>query len=768
MPKKLLAFTVFLVILLSVPISVLALDFKAIAPKALPLNLEPASTSEDFVSPLLRTDIIKIEDEEPDFTSDEDARRPDSEEEEALFLPELNAGISAEAEKAEEPAEETGDYFPDREEPALKEAKDIVQPKPAASPQSPPANNPIDVSVPEEKSSVENPADWQKIEVRKPAIAQKVQPEEPGLAIGAISLDVGAELDVCDLSEGCSGDIGKTHWLKSATIFGDNTERYLRYFSKGNQVKEGILQASFFSFADNDNPAIVYSRGIDAGEFLFDFNLLSGAESLEFEYPVLQSENPGASAAFSDGQALAVQKQDGFWGKLFFKIKNIFQAPFRLVKNVFLKPAVKLAENKPGLKKSLGNLRFNTFYLRVLPTVNGQVAGRASSEIKVVLSPPAESEEVVFYTPAKIYEVKIKDFQPIRAPEPGVCTGAMILDNDWTIPGANGPVLYKKAGSRVCPDTYQGVGEQAWYESFWDFAKSGVDWVSQAYTDLKTAVVDGVAGLACGGDEFCRSLVSQGLDIGMAAMGLPPSLPNFDQLLDDGFDYLAAEIAAQAGCSSTDCRELIKENLKNALDGSEDGNPACGDVEAAHRMGIEPLCLPEGVKAHIDPRGTFRNASAVLELKRNHEPGGPVGGGSYKLYFNNAAVNSAAVGSWIHNIEPYGESVQITEPLKGQVFLSKNIIIPELEKGQSVDIPINLIPAEYWVPGHLEAMHGWTTVTYKDGIPQRNYDDWWKLYYGGTLTLGAAIDGCEYSYGNESCIVSTDSLTVDLPNTINP
>ena len=51
----------------------------------------------------------------------------------------------------------------------------------------------------------------------------------------------------------------------------------------------------------------------------------------------------------------------------------------------------------------------------------------------------------------------------------------------------------------------------------------------------------------CGGSAECKTLVSAGVDIGLAALGVPPTLPNFDKLMDEGADYLAATLAEESG-----------------------------------------------------------------------------------------------------------------------------------------------------------------------------------------------------------------------------
>jgi hypothetical protein len=48
-------------------------------------------------------------------------------------------------------------------------------------------------------------------------------------------------------------------------------------------------------------------------------------------------------------------------------------------------------------------------------------------------------------------------------------------------------------------------------------------------------------------DDTCHKALETGLEVGMVAMGLPPSLPNADQLMHAGVDYLADMAAEQAG-----------------------------------------------------------------------------------------------------------------------------------------------------------------------------------------------------------------------------
>jgi hypothetical protein len=81
-----------------------------------------------------------------------------------------------------------------------------------------------------------------------------------------------------------------------------------------------------------------------------------------------------------------------------------------------------------------------------------------------------------------------------------------------------------------------------------------VAWVdnlaASLYNEIRDRVVDYVAWAVAeltGCEEPCRIALQIAAESGLAAMGLPPSLPDFDALVDQGIDYLAAEIATQIG-----------------------------------------------------------------------------------------------------------------------------------------------------------------------------------------------------------------------------
>ncbi|MFO0608699.1 MAG: hypothetical protein U0324_36370 [Polyangiales bacterium] len=136
--------------------------------------------------------------------------------------------------------------------------------------------------------------------------------------------------------------------------------------------------------------------------------------------------------------------------------------------------------------------------------------------------------------------------------------GAMLVFGDAAAPGTTlqpGTIFYYTPSS--------GGGGGGLFDSvtdaFGDVVSGVVDsvaWVvnkaSQTYEEIQQRVVTAVAsaldalpGVSC--DATCRAGITLAMKTGMVAMGVPPSLPNFDELMDQGVDYLAAAAAEEAG-----------------------------------------------------------------------------------------------------------------------------------------------------------------------------------------------------------------------------
>ncbi|HNP34309.1 MAG TPA: hypothetical protein PKK10_00540 [Woeseiaceae bacterium] len=130
----------------------------------------------------------------------------------------------------------------------------------------------------------------------------------------------------------------------------------------------------------------------------------------------------------------------------------------------------------------------------------------------------------------------------------------------------------------------------------------GVDALANLYDDIKKAVVNlalkgltippfnaACAALETEGPVTCGAIIKTGIEVGLASMGMPPSLPNFEDLKDQGVEYLAAQIQSQTGIPTV----IAEQALQIAKDAIEDMATKSGGSDARYNwvtpyLGIVP------------------------------------------------------------------------------------------------------------------------------------------------------------------------------------
>lgn len=88
----------------------------------------------------------------------------------------------------------------------------------------------------------------------------------------------------------------------------------------------------------------------------------------------------------------------------------------------------------------------------------------------------------------------------------------------------------------------------------------------QAVVKVATQAIQATGIVTCNPGSACEKLVQGALTTGLTAMGMPPSLPNWDELVDQGFEYMAYQVASQAGVQNVPgATELTKEVAKKLV-----------------------------------------------------------------------------------------------------------------------------------------------------------------------------------------------------------
>lgn len=108
--------------------------------------------------------------------------------------------------------------------------------------------------------------------------------------------------------------------------------------------------------------------------------------------------------------------------------------------------------------------------------------------------------------------------------------------------------------------------------SVWELATGSVDLIAAAYNGIQEAAVKltvDLVGALTGCDGLCKDALRwslhRAIDAGLASMGLPPELPNSDQLLYEGKDYLA-QVTAEAMLGKGVAADVAADYGKKAVE----------------------------------------------------------------------------------------------------------------------------------------------------------------------------------------------------------
>ena len=409
------------------------------------------------------------------------------------------------------------------------------------------------------------------------------------------------------------------------------------------------------------------------------------------------------------------------------------------------------------------------FYVRILPIVAAGVkalAGTPSNIIRVYYGqkpPPQPPLHLPNTNPPYLFDVKVISFTPPDFEDPNRW-GCVIVTG--YAPGTSD--IFKSAYpvGEHCPAGYKGAGHDITsVGDFVDLATGGLTdlwgWVSEKYNGLKKLAVDIAMnytpfGLQCkamasavagsNGADYCRAAAEIGVNAGMAALGLPPSIPNYNQLVDQGVDaavdLAADQITQQTGIPCVGpCQDALHNGLSAAADNLKKSNytPGCVGTDEAHQHGAEPLCLPAGVLAKPAPRAIYQPPVAMLSVTRtqyDRDPTSLFSGPCYAsidVRFKNIFPAQTVWGPF-HNTKDVP-----TSKIEGPLYSSVSTTLPEsMPKGSTKLIPVVFQTA-------MKYEFGWTRTLWEQSeIPARDSlgpmgPDWFTLYSGSTASVSSGL-----------------------------
>lgn len=270
-------------------------------------------------------------------------------------------------------------------------------------------------------------------------------------------------------------------------------------------------------------------------------------------------------------------------------------------------------------------------------------------------------------------------------------------------------------------------------------------------------------------DSVCNTAAKVIVEAAMTYVGLPPSLPNYEQLKETAkgkLTELAVEqLEAQTGLPCIEiCQDFIRERVDDIWAAGEDllssHQPACIDAASAHNQGFEPLCLPGNIKTIPDPRGVLQPAQVQVRLTRRADapnsalPNSLLFDTSCALVVQTDAVNNAYIGQSIFLMaHPNTGALQYWQ---GSTLYGNNLFRPEslkiplndLAPGGSKDFYLALQPnngtfppsggSNFWLPGRLPLQQTYLSNNWVSATNWTAWDDWHYYYLGAELTINAS------------------------------
>jgi len=410
------------------------------------------------------------------------------------------------------------------------------------------------------------------------------------------------------------------------------------------------------------------------------------------------------------------------------------------------------------------------YYFRLVPlTEGGELAGGPSntvvltwtgekgpgSDIKIYTCPPGQMligpETCGTPTPKpKPFIVEVIEYDPLLPPKKSeacfIATGGGVgfyLGNHYHAPTTPSHAQFVgtynhqySEGDILCPpdppESCDWDAPVACLEAGFSALEDALAWVAEAYADAKAFAVNlAVSTLGpfipdslC--DDSClKTAVTAGVDTALLAAGIPPSIPNLDQLMNQGIDYLAEQAVAQlppaaveaAKLAGKDPKDLVKDAIKQGI----------VEMQKAYADSVD--WLPEGVP--VTPDGWKPPKVAVKVTRDGSVPFTCTP--DLKLGLTSTVTNDFQDPAIKQQLEGFNASLGKYEPKlvagdQTQLYLSETVSLPCLEAGESVTIPLVLYKADKWgTPGGYSGSYSKVMTA------------WWLWWQNGKATFIANV-----------------------------
>jgi hypothetical protein len=367
--------------------------------------------------------------------------------------------------------------------------------------------------------------------------------------------------------------LGKKYYATKAEISGDASDWSLqfRWASQSPGVTGAMWQVSekpFPSTLDLNPPGLIHS-GVDNGN--------PGGFTLDFRDYFISP------------------KSSSFFGQLSGGLGDL------------LSGALDAATGQQPPNKQFWPFLTRTFYVRVVP-LGGDSTAEPSNWVVVHFTPSGQPVPISGPLNGPVYEARIIGFDPFVPPDPDYST-CWVMNKDFQscttdssgqqhcsivvpkgTPGCGCPGVSCSSSGSSCSLSPTDWGDCAseglqkvgsWLKKGWDALagvyNDAVAFVKKMVAELNPFCIQAkMAAAEFGGETVteddvqgvCEAVADVAVTAVMSYFGLPPSLPEFDQLMNEGLDYAIGIAASEMGIDcNKQCRDLLKDGFQAAASG---------------------------------------------------------------------------------------------------------------------------------------------------------------------------------------------------------
>jgi len=391
------------------------------------------------------------------------------------------------------------------------------------------------------------------------------------------------------------------------------------------------------------------------------------------------------------------------------------------------------------------------FFIRLVPMLNGQPAGPQSNTIVAHYVPgnqsglPTLPNEPKPGEVAGNYKVDILSFTPAIFPNPNREGCVLVVKNPYFSGNPLSMSLHELAKyepkREYCPK-HPSMSYQA--KTFWDYPGGwfkAYKVISEFYEEVKNLAASQFAQKFCGllgnppdCQKNARKLAGVAINVGLTAAGVPPTLPDLDNIakgkvVDGAVDYSCTVLENQGGTCTPELRAAFAKGYKIGLDQLlKENEKSAKEPDCESAAGALP-CFTKYPDTEVQPAtgAVFQPPTVAVRVtltKPYHSWSHPEGELKASLRLHNVVPAGT-------QIESYYAPVPKTQ-LDGELFVPIKIPVPLLAVGQSADVTL--------VFDRVQQYHFSTTTDAQgklNGLAQHN--GWCYLYEGGKGPLSVSF-----------------------------